>query len=179
MNKRFIPVRLDAKNFCYVMMRACQGCNTFGTKAESDRWIDAVIANNRPGELENLYGPVRLMHSIEVECYEGHNDPKGSIFPIDDAGMEYLIATLAPVALKAFREFLSVTQKMSQRITLTDKDFGKLTFDPIQIHNIEFHLPDRLGIGVNVKGIPGHEQGLLIVPVDPEEIRKMFQILGA
>jgi hypothetical protein len=64
-------------------------------------------------------------------------------------------------------------------ITLTDKDFGRLTFQPHQITKIEFNLSDRLGIGVTVVDLPDkHFLQTVIVPVEPREVKEMFRILG-
>jgi hypothetical protein len=62
-------------------------------------------------------------------------------------------------------------------ITLTDKDFGRLTFEPYQVTKIEFNLPDRLGISVTVVDLPSHGQ-LKIVPVEPREVKEMFRVLS-
>ena len=64
------------------------------------------------------------------------------------------------------------------KITMTDKDLGRITFDPHQIHNIQFGIPDRLGVGVMTEGIKGHEGGLYIVPTDPQDVSVMFMALA-
>lgn len=62
-------------------------------------------------------------------------------------------------------------------ITLTDKDYGRLTFEPHQIVNIDFRIYDRLGIGVRVVDLPSHKE-LVIIPVEPREVKKMFRVLS-
>jgi len=56
-----------------------QGRNTLGSKEEAKKELAAFLKNNHPDTLKSIFesGCMETFEVSAIECYPGHNDPKG------------------------------------------------------------------------------------------------------
>lgn len=78
MNIRFVISHIN-KDGMRTMTYAVQGRNTRGSKKEARGLLRNFLANNAKETLIGIYGSqsIGTFEVSAVECYEGHNDPKG------------------------------------------------------------------------------------------------------
>lgn len=78
MNIRYVISHIN-KDGLRQMTAAIQGINTVGSKEEAQKRLTEFNANNTPENLTQIFGSQALgtFEVSAIECYEGHNDPKG------------------------------------------------------------------------------------------------------
>ncbi len=78
MNIRYVISHIN-KDGMRQMTAAIQGINTVGSKEEAQQRLAEFNANNTPENLTQIFGSQALgtFEVSAIECYEGHNDPKG------------------------------------------------------------------------------------------------------
>lgn len=78
MNIRYVISYMD-KDGARCMAYPMQGRNTRGSKEEAQTELEHFINNNREETLISIFGRQALgtFEVSAVECYDGHNDPKG------------------------------------------------------------------------------------------------------
>jgi hypothetical protein len=80
MNIRYVLSHIN-KDGMRVMTSAIQGRHTFGSTVEAEQHLQGFNANNTPENLTQIFGSQALgtFEVSAIECYEGHNDPKGGV----------------------------------------------------------------------------------------------------
>lgn len=78
MNKRYVISHIN-KDGMRRMTFSIQGINTVGSIEEAQQRLQEFLAGNTTENLIQIYGSQALgtFEVSAVDCYEGHNDPKG------------------------------------------------------------------------------------------------------
>ena len=74
MSMRFVIVKPHLGG--YVLADGRQGRWTWATREEADGVLAERLANTSDSTLRQVYGNFSKLAVGEVECYEGHHDPK-------------------------------------------------------------------------------------------------------
>lgn len=78
MNTRYVVSKIDKDGF-RTMIGAVQGRNTYATPEEAQTHLDQLLSANTSERLEEVWGKqvTGTFKVSAVECWPGHNDPKG------------------------------------------------------------------------------------------------------
>lgn len=78
MTTRYVISYLN-KDGCRMIAGACQGRNTKATQKEAKKYLRDFLKNNSEENLISIFGKQAMgtFKVSAVECYPGHNDPKG------------------------------------------------------------------------------------------------------
>ena len=71
---RYVATRINQDGM-RTLVGAMQGRNTFETDEQAQHWIDAVVANNTPEQLVNIWHCDPKLEVRPVACYPHHFDP--------------------------------------------------------------------------------------------------------
>jgi len=77
-----------------------QGRNTQGSKEETEKELEAFLKNNSQNTLDSIFGSQSkgTFEVSAIECYEGHNDPKGCFIKEElNPGQEILIGKMKKI----------------------------------------------------------------------------------
>jgi hypothetical protein len=78
MNIRYVLSHIN-KDGMRQMTAAIQGRHTFDSMVEAQEHLKGFITNNTPENITQVFGTQALgtFEASAIECFEGHNDPKG------------------------------------------------------------------------------------------------------
>jgi hypothetical protein len=76
---RWVITRMHAGGY-RALAEPMQGRYTYPTEEEAHRHMRAILENNSPTRLEQIYGAAPRFEVRETECWPGHHDPKGCYF---------------------------------------------------------------------------------------------------
>lgn len=82
MNKvtRFVVTYVDQRTGLRTLASACQGRYTYATAEEAGAYMLAMLSNNGPERIANIWGPDPRFEVRPCACYPGHFDPVGIYF---------------------------------------------------------------------------------------------------
>ena len=99
MNIRYVISHMD-KDGLRAMTYACQGRNTRGSIKEAQDDLHNFLTNNTPERLVEVFGTqsAGTFEVSAVECWPGHNDPKGCYIPKElNPGQENVVGWLKEI----------------------------------------------------------------------------------